>query len=385
MRDPLAVTALLIASVAAAEWLGQRGVGRRLGAAILVIGIGAVLGNSGIVPSASTATPVYDAIFTIVAPISIFLLLLDVEIGALRRAGGPMLLAFLLGSLGTMTGALAAVYLTDVRSVLGGKAGALSGMYTGTYIGGSTNFNAIALHYDVVNDSVVFVGATAVDAILGTIFIIVILAMPAAIYRLGLARRKPREPLERTTAAPTLPVAVPKGLTVLSFSVTLVLALGCLYVSNRLAEATDRWGFEVPSILILTTLALVVAQTPWARALHGARALGLFAVYLFLAVIGVHCELAMVRELGDLAPTLILFVTIVLGVHTVVLVGGGLLLGLEPEVITMGSNANVMGASTAPAVAESIGRHDLVLPGILAGSLGTALGTYLGFLVAAWV
>jgi uncharacterized membrane protein len=51
----------------------------------------------------------------------------------------------------------------------------------------------------------------------------------------------------------------------------------------------------------------------------------------------------------------------------------------------MGSNANVMGATTAPAVAASLGPHDLILPGILIGSLGTALGTYLGFLVAAFV
>ena len=38
--------------------------------------------------------------------------------------------------------------------------------------------------------------------------------------------------------------------------------------------------------------------------------------------------------------------------------------------------------TSALALAKSLGRGDLVLPGILAGSLGTALGTFAGFAVA---
>jgi len=38
-------------------------------------------------------------------------------------------------------------------------------------------------------------------------------------------------------------------------------------------------------------------------------------------------------------------------------------------------------SGTAWTLAESFRRHDLLPPGILAGSLGNALGTYLGFLL----
>jgi uncharacterized membrane protein len=349
-----------------------------------VIVLGGVLGNVGAVPSASLSPPVYDAIFRVVAPVSIFLLLLDVRLSALRRAGGPMLVAFILGAMGTTLGALAAVQLTNVHDVLGERAGPLSGMFTGTYVGGSANFNAIALHFGVVRDGVVFAGATAVDAILGTIFIIVILALPSIIRRLGFSKRAEEE-VERASVSipPTSESEVPA--TVSSSASILALSLLALFASERLAEVLSSTGVEVPSILILTTLALLVAQSARVQALGGARMLGQLAVYLFLTVIGVHCELASVAKLGEIGPTLMMFVTIVLIVHTLVLVGGGLLLRLEPEVIAMGSNANVMGASTAPAVAESVGRHDLILPGILAGSLGTAVGTYLGFAVAAVV
>jgi uncharacterized membrane protein len=158
-----------------------------------------------------------------------------------------------------------------------------------------------------------------------------------------------------------------------------------LYLSQRLEDLTRALGAPIPAILVLTTLALVIAQLPWSRRLASARPLGQLAVLLVLGVIGVHCELATVQKLGELAPTLILFVCIVLLVHSTVLIGGGLLLDLEPEIICLGSNANVMGATTAPAVAVSVGRHDLVLPGVLAGALGNALGTYLGFVVASLV
>ena len=48
----------------------------------------------------------------------------------------------------------------------------------------------------------------------------------------------------------------------------------------------------------------------------------------------------------------------------------------------MASNANIGGATSAGVLATAIGRGELRLPGILAGSLGNALGTYAGFLVA---
>jgi uncharacterized membrane protein len=46
------------------------------------------------------------------------------------------------------------------------------------------------------------------------------------------------------------------------------------------------------------------------------------------------------------------------------------------------SQANVGGATSALALAKSLGREDLLVPGILLGSLGTAVGTFLGFVAA---
>jgi uncharacterized membrane protein len=50
--------------------------------------------------------------------------------------------------------------------------------------------------------------------------------------------------------------------------------------------------------------------------------------------------------------------------------------------VSIASNANIGGTATAAVCANSLGRHDLQLPGILAGAVGNAIGTYAGIFVA---
>jgi len=95
----------------------------------------------------------------------------------------------------------------------------------------------------------------------------------------------------------------------------------------------------------------------------------------FFAAIAAGANLvAMVK----IAPLLVVLVVILLSVHLLVLLGVGRLFRLTlPELVTA-SNAAVLGATTAPALAAARGWHDLVTPGVLVGVLGYALGTFAG-------
>ena len=157
----------------------------------------------------------------------------------------------------------------------------------------------------------------------------------------------------------------------------------CFWASEQLAAWVEQvLGRAVPSIMILTTLALVLAQTSFARRFRGARVLGLFAVYIFLAVIGALCDLDAVMSLGPLALDLTLLITVIFTVHGLAVFGTAALFKLDFATAAVASQAGVGGGTSALALAKSLGRGDLVLPGILAGSLGTALGTFAGFAVA---
>ena len=101
-------------------------------------------------------------------------------------SGLPMLSMFMLGSAGVVAGALLGAWLIGSTGTLGSRLGPLAGMYTGTYIGGSINFNALALHYGVAEQGAVFAGAVVVDNVLSTAWMAVTL-VAAAFFLVGRA------------------------------------------------------------------------------------------------------------------------------------------------------------------------------------------------------
>ncbi len=375
---PLAVLAILCAIVALADMLGRLGHLRKLGAAVLVIVFGALLANLRVIPPAASGGPVYDPIFAAVIPAAIFLVLLQVNLAAIRRAGGAMLGAFLLGALGTCLGVFAATMLTPIRQMPGASAAPLAGMFAGTYIGGGANFNAVALGYGVTRDGALYTAATVVDNVMTDVWILATLALPALLAHTGLYGVRKAE--TDVTPEPPPPRPLPGTLAI---AVPLALTVTALAVSDAVAGWFGTLGVLVPAILIVTTLALVLAQIPAMARLTQAGALGLWGMYLFLAAVGANADLAALAAAGNLAPILFGYVGIVFAVHGAVLFGIGALLRMEPVVLAIASSANIGGSSTAFVLAEAEGRHDLVLPAILIGSVGTALGNYIGFAIAA--
>jgi len=101
-------------------------------------------------------------------------------------------------------------------------------------------------------------------------------------------------------------------------------------------------------------------------------------VQLFLAVIGTLCDLEALGRIGGLAKSLSIMVLIGVSVHALVTLIAARLLRLDLHLVSIASQANIGGGTTAMALARSFGRADLVLPAILIGALGTALGNYLG-------
>ncbi|MDY7093870.1 MAG: DUF819 family protein [Acidobacteriota bacterium] len=383
--DTVYVLAVLCLLVAASEWLVRRTALRHVGSALLVILLTAVVANLGGLPTTSTPenpVPVYGFIFSVVAPLSILWLLLAVNLRDLLRAGGPIIALFLIGSLGTVAGVLAGMVVIQGPSSIGELYAALGGMFVGTYTGGSVNFNALALHYEVMREGVLFGGAVVVDNIVTAAWMMATLALPRVL--LPLWKKRGVEMAEEAGQGEVL-LGIEddtEDLHPLDLGLILALGLGGLWVSDWLAALLAGVGWPVPSILILTALALGLAQIPAVARLKGARSLGMFAVYLFLAVIGAFCDLGALAEIGELGGTLLLFAATVAVVHGAITFGAAWLLDIDLGVAAVASQANIGGATSALALARSLGRNDLVLPGVLVGSLGLALGTFLGFWTA---
>ncbi len=385
--NPLYLLTVLSLLIVVSEWLVRRTAFRHMGSALLVILLGAIVSNLGVIPASSSEAlpvPVYDAIFAYVAPISIFWLVLPVNLRAVLQAGRPMLLLFLIGAVGTALGAIIGMWVVDGASTIGPLYRAIGGMFTGTYTGGSINFNAVALQYDVQRQGLLYGGTIVVDNIITAVWMAVTLIVPRALVRWrGTART---EGAPAAGGAPIVELAAEREtLTPMSFAVVLALGTGALLLANSLADVSSARGLAIPSILILTTIALGLAQVPAVGALPGVRVVGMYAVYLFLAVIGAFCDLQALSGLGELGVVLLTLATIIVLVHGTLTFGAALIFRLDLHGAAVASQANVGGGTSALALAKSLGREDLILPGILLGALGNGLGTFLGFAVVSWL
>jgi uncharacterized membrane protein len=375
--DTLSILAILCLNIVISEWLCQKPFFQQIGTGLLVIILTAIVANLGIIPASTPATPLYEGIFTYIAPLSIFLMLLNVNLSSLKKAGKPMLTMFLIGSFATMTGALVAMWFVNGKAQIGEMFYAIGGMYTGTYIGGSMNFNAVALHYGVSQQGSLFSAATVADNIISALWVVATLALPQILNK-KFPRKLLMDVSEETKTETHNYTSDIESVRPFDLAFLMVISL----VGIRFSTWLNNQIPQIPTILWLTTIALVLAQIPAVNRLKGHKLLGLLGVYLFLAVIGAYCDVPALLKDGDLAIVLLVFVTILVIVHGLIVYGLGALFKQDWDIISIASQANVGGSASAMALSRSLNRTDLTLPGILVGALGNATGTYWGILIA---
>lgn len=378
MNDPIFILAVLSLLVAISEWLVQHTFIRHFGTALFVILLTALVANLGIIPTgADEPVPVYNSIFTYIAPLAIFFLLLEVNLRDIIKAGLPMIGLFLIGSLATVIGVLVGMLVINGPTSIGDDYAALGGMFVGTYTGGSVNFNALAINYDIMREGVLYSGAVVVDNIITTVWMVITIALPrllAPLWRgVKTAKQVAGPDIDADVAADT------ETLHPIHLGGILAIGLGGVWIAEVLTGMLADAGITIPSILVLTVIALALAQVPAVQRMRGARLLGMYTVYIFLAVIGAFCDIGALRGIGQLGVSLLLFATILVLIHGVITYGAARLLKIDLGIASVASQANVGGGTSALALARSIGRSDLVLSAILVGALGNGIGTFLGF------
>ena len=371
VSNPIYVLGMLSLMIILSIYIGKTKLGKQFGAALLVIIFTAVIANLKLIPSASNSIGLYNVIFKHVAPISIFYLLLNVNLNSIKKAGLPMISLFIIGSLATIFGILLSWILLSPEIVLGNDAKIIAGMLTGTYTGGSVNFNAVALEYGFQKKGILYAGTIAVDNVVTALWILVTLILPMLLSRIW----KSKIGVNKINSDKVK--FSDKGINITSLAWLAFLGITSFYLSEILVEYFPR----IPSILILTTIGIGLAQTKFVSNLNGSHDLGLYLVYLFLAVIGAYCEIGAVYQLKEIGITLLLFSSLAVLIHGILTVLFGGLLYRDWQMIAIVSQANVGGGASAIALAETFERNELVLPSILVGTLGNALGTYLGFFV----
>ena len=375
----LGIFAALMGLAAIAFWLQTTRIGALLTGTVLVILMAIVAANAGLIPHQA---PAYDFVFTYLVPVLIPLFLLQGDVRRLLREASRTTLAFIVASAGTVAGVLLAISLLDLSALAGNaniaatdKQSAIAGLFAATYIGGSVNYAALGEMTGLSNDASFFAAATAADNLFSAIFLGVLGLLPGMQW---LARRFNEHPQTNNPASSSEELER-NTVSITPTSLCTALAVATLLVT--LSDAFSAWlNFSGGRYIILTILTLALAtMVPKLRVwCTGGFELGVVLSFVFFGSIAAGAD---VVAMLSVAPILIALVSILLTTHLICLLVVGRWLKLTLPELLIASNAAVLGATTAPAMAAAKGWHDQITPGVLVGVLGYSLGTLIGGLL----
>jgi len=377
IEDPYQLTAVFLGLVLLSVWLdAQYAWARKISPVVMILFLAGLLSNAGLITDRSTY---YDALVDFTVPFAVCLILFTVNLADLKRAGGPLLVAFAVACVGTVIGVLVAGMLFDpqLREILGRQAWKLAGPFTGTYTGGSLNFFAMWDGLEIGSPDL-FAAANAVDNLTLFPLFAVWVMVPGWLGRWypvarvwGAVGEVPGAEKE-TAALPELRVL---DVVALGFAAIAIMVVSDVIKARWIGDLMPSF----PTILIVTTLALVLAQFRFMHRLLGAFEIGNLSFYLFFCAVGAMIN---VKKAIVLSPILFIYVMVMIALHMVFVYGVGRLLRLDIRILTIASAAAKSGPPTVVALANLHGWRHLILPGVAMGLLGYAVGNYLGFAAA---
>ena len=392
--------AILVVIAAVSIRLEQRFLwAAKVSACVLCLVFAMILANLRIIP---TDAPAYDFIWSYLVPLAIPFLLFQADFRKIWRESGRMFGIYLLASLGTAAGGVLAYLLLKNRIGVSEAKSALA-MFVGTYVGGSVNLVAMA---DVTGAGKNLVSASIVaDNLLMVLYFFVLAALPASgwilkHYRHPIIDRRARiesseeemaevKKYHRTHKSRAAEYWKARPVSLADLATGFAAACMIVAVSKMLAGffegaiAGDSFAISLlrgllgNQYLLITTITTALATffPKFFGNISGAQEIGTFLIHIFFAVIGAPASIALI--IRD-APILLLFAAIIVLMNLVFSLAFGKLFRYSIEEITVASNANIGGPTTAAAFAIAKGWHSLIFPAILVGTLGYVIGNYYG-------
>ncbi|CEA03878.1 hypothetical protein BN1048_02241 [Jeotgalicoccus saudimassiliensis] len=362
----------------------------KLSGAIIALAGAMLLSNTGIIPLDS---PVYDTVWTYVVPLAIPLLLFQSNVVKVWQESKRLLIIFLISTIGTVAGTIAAFFLLkDVIPQLN----YIGAMLSGSYTGGGVNFAAMATRFNVEEGTI---SSTVVaDNLLMVLYFFILITIPAVNFFRSRFQTPHMDELEKNGDSENQASEYWKGKEIslqdiakaigTAFVIVAVSFSLAGFFSNLIPEDSNIFlsvirGIIGDNYLMLTTLTLIsVAVFPkYFESISGSQEFGTFFIYIFFVVIGVPASIPLIIQN---APLILVFAAIIVFINMVFSFGFGRLFKFNLEEIILASNANIGGPTTAAAMAISRGWTKLVGPILIIGTLGYIIGNYIGTSLGVW-
>ncbi len=378
---------MLAASVAIYIELNCRWAAKIPGA-VLALLIALAASNFGLIP---TDAPAYDAVWGYIVPLAIPLLLFQLDLHALFKESGRLLIIFLISSVGTMLGALIGFFMLKDHIPELGK---ITGMISASYTGGGVNFAAMTARLEPSKD---ITAATIVaDNLMMACYFFILIGISGSYAVRKIWGSPYQDELDKNGTSnqnmaadywQTKPISLQSIALSLGASMAIVAVAFTVskWLKGILGEGSNMatnmlFSLVTDKYLLLTSLTLLVIALfrNGVRKLDGSQELGTYGIYLFFVVIGIPASIPLIIQN---APLLFVFMLTVAMVNLLITLIFGKLLKFSIEEIVLACNANVGGPTTAAALAIGKGWRDLIGPILLIGTVGYIIGNYIGMFI----
>jgi uncharacterized membrane protein len=344
----------------------------KIGAVIICYVIGGVLGNSGLVPAAASATQSLLTDLTIA--VALPLLLFNMDVKAWTKLAGKAVLSFAFAAAAVLVVAFCAVLLIKKAVPDAWK---LGGMAVGVYTGGTPNMAAIKTALRV--DDSVFIVMHTYDTVISFLYIFFCASAARAVF--GLFLRPAKNTAEQSGPEPGVEKSEdiaayrgifrrPLGLGAV-LAVSLVIVAAGLGISSLVHEAYRT----AAAILTITTLGIVCSFIPPVRRTEKTFQLGMYIIYVFCTVVASMADMSVLVNINWALlgfVTLCIFGSMLL--HSLLCKIGG----IDVDTFIITSVSAICSPPFVPVVASRLRNKTIMLSGITTGIIGYAIGNYLG-------
>jgi uncharacterized membrane protein len=348
-----------------------------------------VLNSLGVINGETSQ--LYPIISRYLLPVSLVLLTLSIDFGALKKLGTKAVIMFFAGSIGVMLGGPLAIlickHITPSVFEATGPDAAWRGLSTiaGSWIGGSANQAAMKELFGVSGQ--LFSAMITLDILVSYVW------MAFLLYGASRSARIDKWLNADATAVGTLQAnleafqnSIRKVPTLADLVLVCAVGFGAMAVGHFGADliapfiqahAPQLERFSLTSsffwlVVITTSIGMLLATTKLRR-LEGAGAstIGSLLLYLLIATLGAKMDITGLFR----TPGLLLVCVVWMLFHILVMVVVARLIKAPFFFVAVGSIANIGGPASAPVVASAFSPA-LAPVGVLLAVLGYAVGTY---------
>ena len=388
----------------------------RLGAVVLAYLLGLLIGNIGILPTASpefkkllgtaTALPkteiqkylengqitesdftvnqiagIQDTFMTVIILIAIPLLVFSLDIRKWINLAKGAVLSMVLAVFSLLLAIFTGYYFLGNLIPEGWK---VSGMLVGVYTGGTPNLAAIGTALEVNPN--IFILTHTYDLIIGSVCLLFLMTIAQKVFHIFLpkfqvvhkAENKFHLNDEQDAMENFDPLfkrkSIPDLLKSFSLSV-LIVAIG-----GGLSMLVPKSVETMVAILTITTLGLAASMLKPINKLRNSFQLGMYLIIIFSLVVSSMANLSNMFQIEFLQ--LFIFVFWVVFGSIAIHVGLAAIFKIDADTTIISITALTYSPPFVPPVAGALKNKEIIITGLTIGILGYAFGTYLGIFVA---